>query len=205
MKYFKKSSHKKRRTFENGRSLCCNKKNTNTMKKICFAFLVALLFWGGVSYHSQGVFASFVDNVEDVLDDAECLLGDVIDIDISFGDQEKPIFDGPGIKKGAKLAKCRLDNGVSKVKNMNRLLVGWMKFFLSVTAVIAVLAIVFAGFLYVTAGGDDGQTEKAKKVVMWVAIGILLIFGSYAIVNTIMQARFGPEQAILISSLHSFL
>jgi hypothetical protein len=27
---------------------------------------------------------------------------------------------------------------------------------------------------------------------MWVAIGIILIFGSYAIVNTIMQARFGP-------------
>lgn len=165
------------------------------MKKIFFAFLVALLFWGGTSgYHfalADGGNTVW-DDIENVADDLEC----VVDIDfnnlINLGDGSDPVFDGPGIKKGAKIVKCNLDRGVSKEKNLNTLLIGWMKFFLSVTAVVAVLAIVFAGFLYITAGGDDAQTEKAKKVVMWVAIGIILIFGSYAIVNTLMQARFGP-------------
>ncbi len=165
------------------------------MKRIFFAFLATLLFLGGFSGH-QNVLAqsrtNFVNDMEAIADDLEC----VIDIDlgsvIDFSDGSKPIFDGPGLKKGAKIVKCNLDKGLSKEKNLNVLIIGWMKFFLSVTAVVAVLAIVFAGFLYITAGGEDGQTEKAKKIVMWVAIGIILIFGSYAIVNTIMQARFGP-------------
>ena len=178
------------------------------MKKIFFAFLFGLLFfgsfWGPQNVQAQSR-TNAVNQVEAIADDLEC----VIDIDlgsvIDFSDGSEPIFDGPGLKKGAKIVKCNLDKGLSKEKNLNTLLIGWMKFFLSVTAVVAVLAIVFAGFLYITAGGEDGQTEKAKKIVMWVAIGIILIFGSYAIVNTIMKARFGPDPtAATETSLSSF-
>ena len=161
------------------------------MKKIFLAFLAALLIFGSGSSVFAGAGNTWWDKVEDAGDGLEC----IIDIDlgsiIDFGNELEPVFDGPGIKKGAKIVKCNLDRGVSKEKDLNKLLIGWMKFFLSVVAVVAVAAIIFAGFLYITAGGDDGQTEKAKKIVIWVAIGIILIFGSYAIVNTVMQARFG--------------
>jgi|GEM_PF-2388082 hypothetical protein len=179
------------------------------MKRVFFAFLVALLFWGS----SSCVFADGgntpLDKIDAIADDVECIVDIDFDNIIDLGDGSEPIFNGPGIKKGAKIVKCNLDNGVSKEKNLNVLLIGWMKFFLSVTAVVAVLAIVFAGFLYITAGGDDAQTTKAKKVVMWVAIGIILIFGSYAIVNTIMKARFGPNVSANLNestiSSHSLL
>ncbi len=42
-----------------------------------------------------------------------------------------------------------------------------------------------------TAGGEDAQMEKAKKVVIWVVVGIILILGSYAIVNTFQKANLG--------------
>ncbi len=161
------------------------------MKKICFAFLAALLFLGSSSSVFAGAGNTWWDDVEDFGDDMEC----IVDIDlgsiIDFGNGDKPVFDGPGIKKGAKIVKCNLDRGVSKEKDLNKLIIAWMKFFLSVVAVVAVVAIVWAGFLYVTSGGDDAQNEKAKKIIIWVALGIILIFGSYAIVNTVMQARFG--------------
>ncbi len=161
------------------------------MKKICFAFLAALLLWGSTSLVFAGAGNTWWDDVEDFGEGMEC----IIDIDlgsiIDFGDGSDPVFDGPGIKKGAKIVKCNLDRGVSKEKDLNKLIIAWMKFFLSVVAVVSVVAIVWAGFLYITAGGDDAQHEKAKKIIIWVALGIILIFGSYAIVNTVMQARFG--------------
>lgn len=104
---------------------------------------------------------------------------------------ERPVFDGPGIKEGAKLVRCDIDSGISRVTDLRGLVMGWLQFFLGFVAVMAVVALVWAGFLYVTSFGDDGRAETAKKIIVWVVIGILLILGAYAIVNTVMQARFG--------------
>ncbi len=100
------------------------------------------------------------------------------------------VFTGPGLEGGALLAENLLDDNVSKERDLKELVIGWTNFLLSVAALLAVIAIVWAGFLYVTAGGDDGRMETAKKIIIWVFIGILLILGAYAIVNTVMQAAF---------------
>ena len=117
----------------------------------------------------------------------------IVDIDFDFdtGSGEKAVFSGPGLKRGAKLVKCKLDEGVSKEEDLKVLIIGWTRFLLSLTAMVAVVALIWAGFLYVTAAGDDTKTESAKKIITWVVIGIVLILGSYAIVNTVMHARFG--------------
>jgi hypothetical protein len=101
-----------------------------------------------------------------------------------------PVFTGPGLEGGALLAENLLDDNVSKERDLKELVIGWTNFLLSVAALLAVIAIVWAGFLYVTAAGDDGRMETAKKIVIWVFIGILLILAAYAIVNTVMQAAF---------------
>lgn len=101
-----------------------------------------------------------------------------------------PVFTGPGLEGGVLLAESLLDENVSKERDIKALIIGWMNFLLSVTALLAVIALVWAGFLYVTAAGDDGRMESAKKIVIWVVVGLLLILGAYAIVNTVMQAVF---------------
>ena len=101
-----------------------------------------------------------------------------------------PVFTGPGLEGGALLAENLLDDNVSKERDLKELVIGWTNFLLSVAALLAVIAIVWAGFLYVTAAGDDGRMETAKKIIIWVFIGIILILGAYAIVNTVMLAAF---------------
>lgn len=101
-----------------------------------------------------------------------------------------PVFTGPGLEGGALLAENLLDDNVSKERDLKELVIGWTNFLLSVAALLAVIAIVWAGFLYVTAAGDDSRMETAKKIIIWVFIGILLILAAYAIVNTVMQAAF---------------
>jgi len=101
-----------------------------------------------------------------------------------------PTFDGPGLRGGSNIVAGRLDNSISKERDLKRLIIGWTNFITSVVALLAVVALVWAGTLYVTAFGDDSRMESAKKIVIWVVIGIILILGAYAIVNTVMQAVF---------------
>ena len=62
-----------------------------------------------------------------------------------------------------------------------------VNFALSFVGLIAIVAIIYAGFLYIANFGDEGQTEKAKKIVIWAASGILIILVSFALVNTLIQ------------------
>lgn len=102
----------------------------------------------------------------------------------------KPIFSGPGLVGGANLTESVLDNNISKERNLKTLIIGWTKFLYPIATLAAVVAFIWAGFLYITAMGDDGKIDSAKKIMIWTVIGLLTILGSYAIVSTIMKAAF---------------
>jgi hypothetical protein len=54
------------------------------------------------------------------------------------------------------------------------------------TTFIAIILIVFAGFKYLTAGGDTSKTTEAKKIFKAIAIGMIIAFTSWVVVNTIV-------------------
>lgn len=55
--------------------------------------------------------------------------------------------------------------------------------FIWVISVAAFAGIVYSGFMYITAGGDTGKVELARKNLTWSIIGILLAICSYVIVT----------------------
>jgi len=63
--------------------------------------------------------------------------------------------------------------------------INFILFFLGLTGI---AVIIFAGFKYVTAGGDDTQRESAKNIITYTAVGIVIIFISFALVNTLLTA-----------------
>ncbi len=104
-----------------------------------------------------------------------------------------PVFDGQGLRGGAEMAQMQLSSSISKQRDLKKLIIGWSKFALEIAAVIAVMALIYAGFRYITDMGDGGGVEAAKKIIIWVVVGLLLILSAYAIVNTVIKARFGAE------------
>jgi hypothetical protein len=60
---------------------------------------------------------------------------------------------------------------------------GMVNYLLGFCAIVAVLYGVYGGFLYLTSGGNDEQTKKAKTIFKQVAIGMLIIFLSYSVVE----------------------
>ncbi|HEY5714233.1 MAG TPA: hypothetical protein VIT68_02690, partial [Candidatus Gracilibacteria bacterium] len=62
-----------------------------------------------------------------------------------------------------------------------------LNFFLSFVGIVATAMVIYGGYLFVISNGDDGQKEKGQKIVLYAAIGIIIILGSFALVNTILK------------------
>ncbi len=58
---------------------------------------------------------------------------------------------------------------------------------LPIGGVVAVLMIMYAGFLYVTAGGDEGQIKKAHNALLWAVIGAAILLGAKVISDAIRE------------------
>lgn len=80
--------------------------------------------------------------------------------------------------------------GEGNIKNFINTIVNFILGFLGF---ICVLFIIYAGFLYVTSSGSEEKTGEAKKIILYCLIGIIIIFASYALVNTILGAPTGQQ------------
>lgn len=60
---------------------------------------------------------------------------------------------------------------------------------LSFLGILAVIIILWGGFIWMTAAGDDGKTEKARKLIIAGVVGIVIILAAYSIayfvINTV--------------------
>lgn len=54
-------------------------------------------------------------------------------------------------------------------------------------AVVAVVMIMYAGFLFVTARGEPGQITKAKDALLWAVIGAAILLGAWVISEVIQK------------------
>lgn len=57
---------------------------------------------------------------------------------------------------------------------------------LTLLGTIAVVLMVYAGFLWMTAGGNDDQITKARGIIYAAVIGLIIILSAYAITNFII-------------------
>jgi hypothetical protein len=63
-----------------------------------------------------------------------------------------------------------------------------IKFILGLTGVIALVMVTYGGFLWMTAAGSSDNISKAKSILLWSILGIVLIFSAYALVDLVIRA-----------------
>ncbi|MDA0208239.1 MAG: hypothetical protein O3B64_02415 [bacterium] len=59
---------------------------------------------------------------------------------------------------------------------------------LSVSGTVALLMFIYSGLLFLTAGGRPGPVEKAKKILVWSIIGIVVIASAYVATTAVFNA-----------------
>jgi len=64
-------------------------------------------------------------------------------------------------------------------------------YFLGFLGLLAVIMVVYGGVTYVSSAGNDEAVGKAKKIIMYALIGIVIIMLSFVSVNAILGAGTG--------------
>ena len=73
-----------------------------------------------------------------------------------------------------------------------------IKAILSIIGVLFLIMMVYGGFLWMTAGGNETQVEKSKKLIIAAIIGTIIVVSSYAISYFIIEQL---SQAALLDTL----
>ncbi|MFC1656175.1 PKD domain-containing protein [Patescibacteria group bacterium] len=78
------------------------------------------------------------------------------------------------------------DPSLVQETNLRDYIVNIVNFVLGFLGLVAMVIVIYGGFLYVTAAGAEEQTTKGKKSIMYAVIGIVIILISFALVNTLI-------------------
>lgn len=68
-----------------------------------------------------------------------------------------------------------------------------MNWLMSILGILAIVALVVAGIMYLGAAGDEKRTDTAKKIIMYTIIGVAVALLAYVIVMTVEQLVTGGE------------
>jgi hypothetical protein len=69
-------------------------------------------------------------------------------------------------------------------------LVGATNLTLTIAGPFAILSLIAGGVLYVFANGEDEKIERAKKIMLWSIIGLIIMYGAFGIVSTFVSRQF---------------
>ncbi|HOQ15333.1 MAG: hypothetical protein AB7D02_03100 [Candidatus Paceibacterota bacterium] len=82
--------------------------------------------------------------------------------------------------------------GQAEIKPGN-LLIEALNWVFNIVLIICVIILIYAGFLYASAGGDQLKVKKAMSTLIYALIGIAIALGAQALIN-LVTGFFGAEE-----------
>jgi len=71
--------------------------------------------------------------------------------------------------------------------NLQQLIVSILKYLMTFLGIIAVIIVLYGGFVWMTAGGNDDNVRRAKNIITAGIIGLAIVLASYAVVTFIVK------------------
>lgn len=78
-------------------------------------------------------------------------------------------------------------NKLGEARSTKEILQSIVKWLLSLVGTIAVISLLYGGFLYITSQGEDNKVEQAKHIILYSIIGLIIIGLSAIIVNVVIS------------------
>ena len=100
-----------------------------------------------------------------------------------------PIFDGDGLVGGLGQAESELTGtGIRADQDLVPAIANVINFLLGFVEIFAILAFVVAGFYFILGFGSDSAIQRARKILIWAAVGIIVIEFSKVLVDFVINA-----------------
>ena len=94
-----------------------------------------------------------------------------------------------GNNVGSPPTTVKLDNPLgSGVTDVPTLIGRIIKAVLGVVGSLALVMFIYGGFTWMLAAGSSEKVKKGRDIIVWAAIGLVIIFTSYALVSFIIES-----------------
>lgn len=100
-----------------------------------------------------------------------------------------------GIKSAFDVVDKTVGNSYDTQKDINSILGSIVLAILSLIGIVFIIFIIYAGYLWMTASGNEQKVDKSKEILKQSIIGLIVIVGAYAIAYFVIQI-FGSQANI---------
>ncbi len=91
-------------------------------------------------------------------------------------------------QEGGNSQICEFPNPLGQEVNNPNVAIGTViNKILGVVGSIALVMFIYGGFVWMTAGGNTDKVQKAKNILVWSTLGLIMIFSSYSIIKFIFK------------------
>lgn len=80
-----------------------------------------------------------------------------------------------------------IDNPLGKIDTPQKLIGQIINSILGLVGSVALVMFIWGGFQWMTAAGNSDKIEKGRATLMWAALGLVIIFSSYALVSYLIK------------------
>ena len=87
---------------------------------------------------------------------------------------------------GAQVAEAAL-NPPTRARNLADFIKEIANIAMQIGGIVAVIFIIWSGFLFVTARGNEEQIKKARATFFWTIIGAFILLGAYAVALAVVS------------------
>ncbi len=86
-----------------------------------------------------------------------------------------------------------LANPLGSVTDPNVLISNIIRAVLGVVAILALVIIIYGGIEILISAGNEDRVKRGRDSLMWAFIGLLIVFGSYGIIQAVFKALGGES------------
>ncbi len=98
------------------------------------------------------------------------------------------VFDGDGLITGLEEAGTQIeDTGVRTEDDIIVVIAEIINFILLFAGIFAVVAFVVSGFMFILGFGSDQSIQRARKIMIWAAVGLVVIIFAFVLVEFIID------------------
>ena len=109
---------------------------------------------------------------------------------LQCGELQKNQCSGLQEQKGQAGKTVKLTNPIS-TSDIPTLAGNIIQALLGIVGAVALLMVVYGGFLWLTSAGNPERIKKGKETLIWAVIGLAFIFSSYMLARFVFQALLG--------------
>ena len=102
----------------------------------------------------------------------------------AFAQGGDPKTFGDGLKQ---IQEVQKENKLGEARSTKEILQTIVKWLLSLVGTVAVISLLYGGFLYITSQGEENKAEQAKTIILYSVIGLIIIGLSAVIVNVVIS------------------